>query len=310
MKTLENIQDLKKLLLNPYTIYTYDYAGGFIINDTIDYIEIYEIEIEDEPFDEFLGNIITYASEADLFENLRENLIRMDLTKGADDQYYDYSPSQVEAILFGILQLTPEHQDIIVINLKKQLKSFIQDKDQAEEMITQYTCYYNAIKRWESNHKETEILHQLEISNLLEQLKITKTTNPSSRITLSQKGNQILTCKVYKEPNYILSMSNEEILEFIFGLDYIGNIPTVPDLEKPIEIQVSVTRQIPLEQNKEVQTKIKEIIYNNLYDTLIDELKGTISRFQVQYNIQEINPLQDILQNPEDLVSLSQHHKR
>lgn len=134
-----------------------------------------------------------------------------------------------------------------------------------------------------------------------------KTTNPSSRITISQNGNQILTCKVYKEPNYILSMSNEEILEFISGLDYMGNILTVPDLEKPIQIQVSTTRQIPLEQNKEVQT----IIYNNLYDTLIDELKGTISRFQAQYNIQEINPyLQDILQNPEDLVSLSQHHKR
>lgn len=145
-----------------------------------------------------------------------------------------------------------------------------------------------------------------------------ETTNPSSRITLSQNGNQILSCKVYKEPNYILSMSNEEILELISGLDYMGNgldymgnIPTVPDLGKPIEIQVSTTRQIPLEQNKEVQTKIKEIIYNNLYDTLIDELKGTISRFQAQYNIQEINPyLQDILQNPEDLVSLSQHHKR
>lgn len=134
-----------------------------------------------------------------------------------------------------------------------------------------------------------------------------KTTNPSSRITISQNGNQILTCKVYKEPNYILSMSNEEILELISGLDYMGNILTVPDLEKPIEIQVSTTRQIPLEQNKEVQIKIKEI----LYDTLVDELKGTISRFQAQYNIQEINPyLQDILQNPEDLVSLSQHHKR
>lgn len=138
-----------------------------------------------------------------------------------------------------------------------------------------------------------------------------KTTNPSSRITISQNGNQILTtCKVYKELNYILSMSNEEILELISGLNYIGNLPTVPDLEKPIEIQVSTTRQIPLEQNKEVQTKIKEIIYNNLYDTLIDELKDTISRFQTQYNIQEINPyLQDILQNPEDLVSLSQHTK-
>lgn len=106
-------------------------------------------------------------------------------------------------------------------------------------------------------------------------------------------------------------MSNEEILELISGLDYIGNLPTVPDLGKPIEIQVSTTRQIPLEQNKEVQTKIKEIIYNNLYDTLIDELKGTISRFQAQYNIQEINPyLQDILQNPEDLVSPQKINKK
>lgn len=137
-----------------------------------------------------------------------------------------------------------------------------------------------------------------------------KTTNPLSRITISQNGNQILTCKVYKELNYILSMSNEEILELISGLDYMGNIPTVPDLEKPIEIQVSAIRQIPLEQNKEVQTKIKEIIYNNLYDTLVEELKGTISRFQAQYNIQEINPyLQDILENPGDLVSLSPYRR-
>lgn len=132
-----------------------------------------------------------------------------------------------------------------------------------------------------------------------------------TRITINQNGNQILTCKVCKDINNILFMSNEGILELISGLDYMGNLPTVPDLEKPIEIQITVIREIPIEQNKEVQTKIKEIIYNNLYDTLIDELKGTISRFQAQYNIQEINPyLQDILQNPEDLVSLSQHYKR
>lgn len=133
-----------------------------------------------------------------------------------------------------------------------------------------------------------------------------KTTNSSSRITISQNGNQILTCKVYKEPNYILSMSNEEILELISGLDYMGNLPTVPDLEKPIEIQITVIREIPIEQNKRVQTKIKEIIYNNLYDTLVEELKDTISRFKAQYNIQEINPyISDILQNPEDLISRS-----
>lgn len=124
-----------------------------------------------------------------------------------------------------------------------------------------------------------------------------------TRITINQNGNQILTCKVCKEINNILFMSNEGILELISGLDYMGNLPTVPDLEKSIEIQITSIREIPLEQNKRVQTKIKEIIYNNLYDTLVEELKDTISRFQAQYNIQEINPyINDILQNPEDIL--------
>lgn len=127
-----------------------------------------------------------------------------------------------------------------------------------------------------------------------------------TRITINQNGNQILTCKVCKDIHNILFMSNEGILELISGLDYMGNLPTVPDLEKPIEIQITVIREIPIEQNKRVQTKIKEIIYNNLYDTLVEELKDTISRFKAQYNIQEINPyISDILQNPEDLISRS-----
>lgn len=127
-----------------------------------------------------------------------------------------------------------------------------------------------------------------------------------TKITISQNGNQILSCKVCKDIHNILFMSNEGILELISGLNYMGNLPTVPDLEKPIEIQVSIIQDIPLEQNKKVQTKIKEIIYNNLYDTLVEELKDTISRFKAQYNIQEINPyISDILQNPEDLISRS-----
>lgn len=125
-----------------------------------------------------------------------------------------------------------------------------------------------------------------------------------TKITINQNGNQILSCKVCKDINNILFMSNEGILELISGLNYMGNLPTVPDLEKPIEIQITVIREIPIEQNKRVQTKIKEIIYNNLYDTLVEELKDTISRFKAQYNIQEINPyISDILQNPEDLIS-------
>lgn len=39
------------------------------------------------------------------------------------------------------------------------------------ELLKKYAGIYNALEKWESNHKETEILHQLEISNLFEQLK-------------------------------------------------------------------------------------------------------------------------------------------
>lgn len=129
------------------------------------------------------------------------------------------------------------------------------------------------------------------------------TTAPKTSITINQNGNQILTCKVCKDIHNVLLMSNEGILELISGLNYMDNLPIVPDLEKPIEIQITYTREITIEQNKRVQTKIKEIIYNNLYDTLVEELKDTISRFKAQYNIQEINPyISDILQNPEELI--------
>lgn len=78
-----------------------------------------------------------------------------------------------------------------------------------------------------------------------------------TRITINQNGNQILTCKVCKDINNILLMSNEGILELISGLNYMDNLPIVPDLEKPIEIQITVIREIPIEQNKKSKPKSK-----------------------------------------------------
>lgn len=173
MKELKNLEAIRELLAS-HPIYTYDYSGdGLHINKEATNIQVYSIDfLEDEPFAAYIsGYIITYASEEVLFENLRENIIsHMDLTKGADDQYYDYSPSQVEAILFGILQLTPEHQDYIITGLKKHLREFIQDDEQDEDMISQYTNIYNDIEKWESDHRETEIFQQLSVSELFNQL--------------------------------------------------------------------------------------------------------------------------------------------
>lgn len=170
MKELKNLEAIRKLLAS-HPIYTYDYTDGIHINKEDTNIQVYSIDLEDEPFADYIsGYIITYASEEVLFENLRENIISMDLTKGADDQYYDYSPSQVEAILFGVLQLIPEHQDYIITGLKKHLREFIQDEEQDDDMISQYTNIYNAIEKWESDHRETEIFQQLAVSELFNQL--------------------------------------------------------------------------------------------------------------------------------------------
>lgn len=171
MKELKNLEAIRELLAS-HPIYTYDYSDGLLINKEDTNIQVYSIDLEDELFAAYIsGYIITYASEEVLFENLRENIIsHMDLTKGTDDQYYDYSPAQVEAILFGTLQLTPEHQDYIITGLKKHLREFIQDDEQDEDMISQYTNIYNAIEKWESDHRETEIFQQLAVSELLNQL--------------------------------------------------------------------------------------------------------------------------------------------
>lgn len=66
-----------------------------------------------------------------------------------------------------------------------------------------------------------------------------------TKITINQNGNQILSCEVCKDIHNILFMSNEGILELISGLNYMGNLPTVPDLEKPIEIQSQSSEKYP-----------------------------------------------------------------
>ena len=46
----------------------------------------------------------------------------------------------------------------------------IQDEEQDDDMIYQYTSIYNAIEKWESDHRETEIFQQLAVSELFNQL--------------------------------------------------------------------------------------------------------------------------------------------
>lgn len=44
------------------------------------------------------------------------------------------------------------------------------NEEQDDDMIYQYTSIYNAIEKWESDHRETEIFQQLAVSELFNQL--------------------------------------------------------------------------------------------------------------------------------------------
>lgn len=172
MNDLKNLSEIRNLLV-AHPFFTYDYADGLWINKDSKHIWVYSIDLDDDPLASYIsGYIIVYSSEEALFENLNENLIsRMDLTEGADDQYYDYSPSQVEVIIFGIPQLTPDHQEEILNKLKKHLWEFIQDEEQDEDMVNTYDELYKALVKWEEDHLTPDLIKSLYISKLFQSLK-------------------------------------------------------------------------------------------------------------------------------------------
>lgn len=62
----------------------------------------------------------------------------------------------------------PDESYMGTLNL--QFRDYPIDDEQDEDMISQYTSIYNAIEKWESDHRETEIFQQLAVSELFNQL--------------------------------------------------------------------------------------------------------------------------------------------
>lgn len=166
MKQLNNLNQIQQVI--DHAIYTYDYTDGLFINSSLS-IQVYYLNIlepqRQEDFTGISGYLITFDNEETLYQCLKQNLDEhMDLSAGADDQYYDYSPSQVEAIIFGITQLSPDHQEEILNKLKKHLWEFIQDEEQDEDMVNIYDELYKALVTWEENHITPDLIKSLYIS--------------------------------------------------------------------------------------------------------------------------------------------------
>ena len=172
MKQLNNLNQIQQVL--DHALYTYDYTDGLFINSSLS-IQVYDLNILESPGQDLSGlsgYLITFDNEETLYQCLKQNLDEhMDLSAGADDQYYDYSPSQVEAIIFGITQLSPDHREEIIDKLKKHLWEFIQDEEQDYDMVDIYDRFYKALEKYGGNHLIPELIPHLYISELYQALK-------------------------------------------------------------------------------------------------------------------------------------------
>lgn len=168
-KIIKTLPELKSIM-DANKFHTFDYSDGLSISDGI---ETFEIDLEPELIYDYSGSIATlciYPNEELLFNDIKSNIKSMDLEEGADDQYYDYSPSQVEAIIYAIPQLTQEHQDYTIEGLKTHLRNFIDNEENDEDMISQYSDTLELLEKYESDHRETKLFSNLYISETINKL--------------------------------------------------------------------------------------------------------------------------------------------
>ena len=79
--------------------------------------------------------------------------------------------SEIRNLLVAHPFFTYDYADGLWINKdSKHLREFIQDEEQDEDMISQYTATYNALEKWESDKRETPLFDSLAASELIRQL--------------------------------------------------------------------------------------------------------------------------------------------
>lgn len=124
----------------------------------------YDFEIaEDDPHYDDIVNysgdmlwVYTYADKESLELDLMEILNQMDLTKGADDQYYDYNVDELDMVLYGatIILEQEKYKPLILQKLQDYQDNF--DEEKYDEIIDYYNYYINFLEKPETLYTFTE----------------------------------------------------------------------------------------------------------------------------------------------------------
>ena len=159
MDTLKSTSILALIMLrNPYHIIsTQGQMPMSHAQNTYDF----EIAEDDPHYDDIVNYsdgmlwVYTYADKESLELDLMEILNQMDLTKGADDQYYDYNVDELDMVLYGatIILEQEKYKPLILQKLQDYQDNF--DEEEHDEIIDYY-IYTNFLEKPETLYTFTE----------------------------------------------------------------------------------------------------------------------------------------------------------
>ena len=157
MDTLKSTSILALIMLrNPYHIIS---TQGQMPMSHAQNTYYFEIAEDDPHYDDIVNYsddmfwVYTYADKESLELDLMEILNQMDLTKGADDQYYDYNVDELDMVLYGatIILEQEKYKPLILQKLQDYRDNF--DEEEHDEIID---YYINFLEKPETLYTFTE----------------------------------------------------------------------------------------------------------------------------------------------------------
>lgn len=157
MDTLKSTSILALIMLrNPYHIISIQ--GQMPMSHAQNTYD-FEIAENDPHYDDIVNYsddmlwVYTYADKESLELDLMEILNQMDLTKGADDQYYDYNVDELDMVLYGatIILEQEKYKPLILQKLQDYQDNF--DEEEPDEIID---YYINFLEKPETLYTFTE----------------------------------------------------------------------------------------------------------------------------------------------------------
>ena len=159
MDTLKSTSILALIMLrNPYHIISIQGQMPMSHAQNTYYFEIAEDDPHYDDIVNYSGDMLwvyTYADKESLELDLMETLNQMDLTKGADDQYYDYNVDELDMVLYGatIILEQEKYKPLILQKLQDYQDNF--DEEEHDEIIDYY-IYINFLEKPETLYTFTE----------------------------------------------------------------------------------------------------------------------------------------------------------